>query len=255
MKQLFRRSVLLSLAAVCVAMILSQAATAQEGRRGGRGFGMGFGVPLVRLAANEEVQQVLKLNDEQKGNVDDLNDELRDEFRDLLQGGAEREEMQALVKSGSEKLNEILDDAQEKRLTEITIQAFGVNAVLFHPTLGEQLKVTDEQREELNDVQRENAGAMRDAFQDMQDLSQEERRAKFDELRADADKKLTAVLTDEQRSQLESLKGEKVDIDISQLRGFGGRGGGRGGRDRDRDRDGGGRQREEQTQESTSTSN
>ena len=44
-------------------------------------------------------------------------------------------------------------------------------------------------------------------------------RAKIDKLREDANKKLMAVLTSDQQAQLESLKGEKVEIDMSQLRG------------------------------------
>ena len=49
----------------------------------------------------------------------------------------------------------------------------------------------------------------------------------------EAEKKLLAVLTSEQQAQLDALKGEPVEIDLSQLRR--GRGGeGRRGRDRER---------------------
>jgi Spy/CpxP family protein refolding chaperone len=238
MKAAFARSLGLGLTAMVVAVAVSQTATAQreEGRRG-RGFGMGFGVPMVRLASIDEVQTDLKLTDEQKEQIEKLDDKLRDDFRDLLQSGGQREEIQALTKSGSEKLTEILDEGQEKRITEIAIQVYGPNALMFHPTLGEHLKVTDEQREKLGEAQRENFQAMGEAWRDMrdQDLSREERRAKFDELRANADKKLMAVLTPEQQTQLESMKGAKIEIDMSQLRPGGG--GGRGDRDRDRDGD------------------
>jgi Spy/CpxP family protein refolding chaperone len=245
----------LKLAPLTIVVILAQSAAQsalaqpEEGRRGrgeGRGGRMGFGAPMLRLASNEEVQGVLKLSDEQKEKVEDLDDEMRDEFRSLFESGGDRDEMRKLSEEGAQKLNEILDDAQEKRITEIAIQAYGVNAIMMSPSLGKELNVTDDQRTQLGDVQRENFQSMGEAFRDMrdQDLSQEERRAKFDELRTEADKKLLAVLTSEQQKQLDSLKGEKVDIDLQQLRGFGG--GGRGGRDgrdgdrggRDRDRDG-----------------
>jgi hypothetical protein len=70
-------------------------------------------------------------------------------------------------------------------------------------------------------------------FRELRELSGDERRAKFEELRSTADKKLLDVLTSEQQEKLNSLKGEKVDIDMSQLW-RGGRGGieGRGGRGR-----------------------
>jgi Spy/CpxP family protein refolding chaperone len=246
------RRILLIVSTVTFVFAISQLADAQreEGRRGrggdGRRFGMGFGAPLVGLATLNEVEEALKLTDEQKEKIDELNDDLRDKFREVLEEGGQREELQKVAQSGSQKLIEILDEPQEKRITEVAIQVYGPNAILIHPTLGEFLKVTDEQRTEMTDLQRENMQSMGDAFREMRDqeLSRDEMRTKFEQLRADADKKLLAVLTDEQRKQLDSLKGEKVEIDMSQLRG--GRGG-RGSRDgdRDRDRDRGGRDRDE----------
>jgi Spy/CpxP family protein refolding chaperone len=253
------RRLFLLVSTVTFVFAMSQLGAAQreEGRRGrdggGRGFGMGFGAPMVRLATIDEVQDTLKLTDEQKDQIDELNDDLRDKFRELLEEGGQREEMQELSKSGSQKLTEILDEPQEKRITEIAIQVYGANAVLIHPTLAEFLRVTDEQRSELAEVQRDNMQAAGDAFREMRekDLSREDMRAKFEEMRAEADKKLLAVLTDEQRQQLESMKGEKVEIDMSQFRG--GRGS-RGGRDGDRDRDRGERNRDEAAKEDASTS-
>jgi Spy/CpxP family protein refolding chaperone len=246
------RRILLIVSTVAFVFAISQLAAAQreEGRRGrggdGRGFGMGFGAPMVRLATLDEVEEALKLTDEQKDKVKKLNDEMRDQYREILDDGGRAEDLQEVSKSGTQKLIEILDEPQEKRITEITIQVYGGNAIFMHPTLGEFLKVTDEQRSQLGDVQRENMQAMGEAFGQMreQNRSRDEMRAKFEKLRAEADKKLLAVLTDEQRKQLDSLKGEKLEIDMSQLRG--GRGG-RGGRDgdRDRDRDRGGRDRDE----------
>jgi Spy/CpxP family protein refolding chaperone len=240
MKSGFQQTLWLSLTAVVVAIAVAEAAVAQRGEgRGGRRGGMGFGAPMVRLASNDDVQELLKLTDEQKDQVEELNDELRDEVRKLLESGGEREDWQALTKSGSDKLNGILNEDQEKRITEIAIQVYGANAVMFHPTLAETLVVTDEQREKLGEAQRENFGAMREAWQEMEDddLSDDERREKFTKLRAEADKRLLDVLTPEQQAQLESLKGEKADIDLSQFR-MGGRGGFGGRGDRDRDRDG-----------------
>ena len=53
----------------------------------------------------------------------------------------------------------------------------------------------------------------------------------FQERRTKMEKEVMAVLTPEQQKKLDSLKGEKVDIDMSALRGPGG---GREGRGRDR---------------------
>ena len=58
-------------------------------------------------------------------------------------------------------------------------------------------------------------------------MSPEERGKKVEEIQADVNKKILAELTSDQQAQLESLKGEKVDIDLSKLRGPGGPGGDR----------------------------
>jgi hypothetical protein len=63
---------------------------------------------------------------------------------------------------------------------------------------------------------------MREAMEDLRDLTPEERREKMTSLRAEADKKFLEVLTSDQQSQLEQLKGEKFELDMSQLRGRGG---------------------------------
>jgi hypothetical protein len=48
-------------------------------------------------------------------------------------------------------------------------------------------------------------------------------RQSFADRRAKQEKEVMAVLTPDQQKKLESLKGEKVDIDMSALRGGGGR--------------------------------
>ena len=88
------------------------------------------------------------------------------------------------------------------------------------------LTITDEQKDDLNDALADQQQAMMDAFQDFRDMSAEERTEALAELNQERDEALLAVLNDEQKSQFDAMKGEKIDIDMSQLRrGFGGRGG------------------------------
>jgi Spy/CpxP family protein refolding chaperone len=227
----------LVISVVIFSVTMSQVAEAQrgEGRRG-RG-GRAFGASAARLATAEEVQTALNLSDEQKCKVEEINDELRDKARDVFQSGGGFGELQKLNQEASGKLAEVLDDEQDKRLMGILIQVNGPNAV-YEPSVAKALNVTGEQQTELATIREENMQAMGEAFREMRDLSREERRAKFDELRAESDKRVSGVLTPEQQTQLESLKGEPVEIDMSQFRGFGGRGDrdGRGDRER-RDRD------------------
>ena len=243
--------VLWTVAALAIFVAMAQVAEAQRegGRRGGgRGFGRGgFGpISAVQLVADaEEVQTALNLTADQKTKVDEINDQLRDDRRELFQGGgggggdfrAMRDEMEKLNTEAATKLAEVLDAGQQKRLMGIQIQVNGAE-MLLDAAVAKELNVTDDQKSKLEEARDENRQAMMDAREEMQDLEREERRAKQQELRTEADKKLLAALTSEQQSQYEALKGEPVEVDRSQFGGFGGgRGGGGGGRNRNRDND------------------
>jgi hypothetical protein len=243
--------VLWTVATMAMVVAMAQVAEAQRegGRRGGgRGmFGRGFGISPVQLAAeSEEVQAALKLTDDQKTKIGAINDELSEARRDLFQGGGGgREERQKLDADAAAKLAEVLDDSQKKRLMGIQIQVNGANSLL-DAAVAKELKISEDQNEELSDVRDSNQEAAGEAMRDLRDqeLSREEMMAKFQEIRAEGDKKLLAVLTSEQQAQYEALKGEPVEVDMSQFRGGfgggrgrGGVGGGRGRRNRDNDTD------------------
>jgi Spy/CpxP family protein refolding chaperone len=229
------------LAAIAALAIFADAASAQGGRgRGGRGgFGRGFRpFHQVELATLPEVQADLKLTDDQKTKVAELSDAFREERRG--QGGRggggfspEAREAQAKLNADfAGKLNEILDDAQDARILGIFAQVNGASA-LNDAAVAAALALSDDDQQKLADVMTEQRQAMRDAFQDLQDLSNDERTAKFDELNKARDAALLAALTDDQRTKFEALQGDKLDVETSSLQGRGGRGG----------RDGGGRGR------------
>jgi len=209
-----------------------------RGSRGGRGMS-GFGPPsAMRLITVEEIETELKLTDDQKKKISEINGDFEDSLREAFGGGGGREKMQQLMEDASTKLAEVLDDAQEKRLMGIVIQVNGANATM-DPAVAKELKITDEQKSKLGDVRRNT----RDQFMEIRDLPEDKRREAMDDLRKEIDGKLMEVLTDEQKTQLESLKGEAVEIDMSQFRGGPGREGrgerrgrpGREGRDRNKD--------------------
>jgi Spy/CpxP family protein refolding chaperone len=242
----FMRTVGPIAATVAIILAISIAAHAQreEGRRGGtegRGSGGGFGISVIRLASIDEVQEALNLSEEQKDKIAEINDQMREDFLKLLHEGGAREAMQKLNEDATAQLAEILDEQQKERLTGISIQVLGARAVLMDPALAEKVDLTDEQKSQLKEVQQSNMRAMRDAFREIRGASEDERWAKAQELRENADKELMAVLTPEQQEQLKSLEGEKVEIELSQLFGLPRRGDlgerrSRGDRDGDRDR-------------------
>ena len=224
-------NMIFAVATSAIVVAMSQVSLAQPGegrgdRRGpeGRAFGSG---PLssVRLAATDEVAAALKLTDEQSDQIAKINQQLREDVRAAFDGGGGREKMRELYGEAAAKLAEILDDAQEKRLMGIVIQVNGANAT-NDPAVAKELNITDDQKANLAEVRDGIMQAMREAFDEIrgQDLSRDEMRTKFEQLRDDADKKVLAVLTDEQQAQLEALKGEPVEIDMSQFRPGGGRG-------------------------------
>jgi Spy/CpxP family protein refolding chaperone len=231
------------IAGLAIVLVVSQMAVAQppeggrgEGGRGGGGPSGGMGGPgmmsSVDLAGIEPVQAVLKLSDEQKTKVKEITDKLREDRRELRQGSEfNREELDKLNHDAAAKLAEVFDESQQQRLVGILAQ-ISLGAALNEPSVVKELNITDEQKKKLAEVADENRQSMRG----LRDLSPEERREKMGSLRTEAEKRILAVLTSDQQTQLEQLKGEKFELDMSRLFGRGGPGGrgeggpGRGGR-------------------------
>ncbi len=219
------------LAALAFVAMVSQVSLAQQqGRRGGRGgAGGGFGgaPSSTRLLMLKEVQDALKLTDDQKSKLEKINDQAREDIRKAMQDGGGRDKMQELMASTTKQINEVLDETQQKRLMGIFVQVAGAGAAA-DPAIAKELNLTDDQKKKMDEVRESNRAAMREAFQGGRD--QAGAREKLEKLREESNSKLMAVLTSDQQAQLEAMKGEKVDIDMSQLRGGGRQPGNRGGR-------------------------
>jgi Spy/CpxP family protein refolding chaperone len=248
-RRFFTIACTLAVAALFAAAADSASAQGGGGRggRGGRGFGGLFGgrggaTHQIQLAALPEVEANLKLTDDQKTKVADLSDEFQEERRAQFQGGGggggggggfggglSEEARAARAKMNADfaaKLNEILDEAQQKRIQEIYVQVNGTN-LLTDTAFATLLGITEEQTEKLTAAVDDQRQAMQDAFQDFQDMTPEERTEKIAELTKARDEALLAALTPEQKEKFEGMKGEALEIDLTQIRGgFGGRGGG-----------------------------
>jgi len=174
----------------------------------------------VGIFQKEDVQKVLKLTDDQKDKFKEINDELRKELADLGggRGGARggfggfggdpetQRKRQALQKDAMTAAQKVLTADQKTALKDLTGEPFelqfaapggggggGQAGVVLSPRAQETLKLTDEQKKRLEDLQKE------------------------------VDSQLSKILTDEQKKQLK---------DMQQGGGRGGRGapGGRGGK-------------------------
>ncbi|HJQ79201.1 MAG TPA: hypothetical protein VJ828_04565 [Lacipirellulaceae bacterium] len=225
------------LASLAIIALVAEVAEAQrEGGRRGRGgrFGGRLIAPVQLVAEADEVRAALNVTPEQEEKIEAINDELREARREAFSNRegdfrAAQGEMEKLNQEASAKLAEVLDADQQKRLLGISIQVNGA-AALSDPAVAKELEITDEQKTKLDEARESNMEAAREAFRDLRDqeLSQDEMRAKFQEIQQEGDKKLLAVLTSDQQAKLEELKGEPVEVDMSQFRGRGFGGGGRG---------------------------
>jgi len=232
----------------CFGILLSgslvQLASAQQpggGRPGGgRGFGGGFGLTDTMLIGNEKVQKELELVEDQVSKINKLREESQAEGRKLFEGirdlpedqrrakfeemNTKREESQKALRA---KINEVLLPDQRDRLKELVIQAQGTGALNNEETAA-ALKITDEQKKKIETIREEAGPKMREAMGTPgQGGLSEEARAKLAEIRKESSEKVLAVLTTEQKAQFEKMKGEKSDIDFTEL--FRSRGRGQGG--------------------------
>jgi Spy/CpxP family protein refolding chaperone len=223
----FSSKFLVVVTAVAVVAIAATLAVAQnEQGKGGRGRGRGgaggpggMGGPpsMARLAMIPKVQEALKLTDDEKTAIEKINADFR---KEMSGDRPDPEKMKQMRDEVNDKLMKALNADQQKRLMGIFVQLMGAGAVM-DPAVGKEIGLTDEQKDKLHEAIGPPPEGGREARGAGGGQSFADRRAKME-------KDVMAVLTPEQQKKLESLKGEKVDIDMSALRGGGGQGRGRG---------------------------
>lgn len=237
------------------------------GGPGGGRFGRGGGrMGLLGLLRIEKVQEELDLVDDQKAEIEKLSESMRGEggrgegrrgggpggpdgggrpdFQNMTDEeratfmAERRKEAEARAAKEKEELAKILLDSQMQRLSEISLQVRGVDA-LSDSEVAAKLEITDEQKQKLTEVQDEVREGMREQMQALRDEGNDDpeaMRTKMTELRKQNEEKVLAVLTDAQREKFASMKGAALELPPEAM--FGGRGGGfgggRGGRGGDR---------------------
>ncbi|HWA99833.1 MAG TPA: hypothetical protein VG713_15130 [Pirellulales bacterium] len=211
------------------------------GRGGPGGPGRGPGSDLLQLLALDEVQKELKITPKQKEglamfaqqveaqrqamrvsreDLEDLSDQEREAaFAQMRQQG------DAMAQAVRQQLQKGLQKPQMDRLDQISLQLRG-SAALEDPTVIAKLKLTDKQKQQIEQSRQESRAAFGQMFQaarnNNQQVSREEMGKKFDEMREQSTAKVMAILSPTQQEQFEKMKGEPFEIDRSKL--FGGRG-------------------------------
>jgi hypothetical protein len=213
------------LAAVVCLLLLAVCVDSAWAQRG-RGFRRMFGISKAQIASLPEVQTELKMTDEQKSRVDEINGQLGEDRRELFGTGFDRwneirGRVEQLNRDASKQVDDLLDEPQRKRLLEISIQQNGPRA-LNDPDVIAELKLSDEQKAKLAAADDDNNKAFEKA---VEDSGRDNWRQRVGELGEEADKRLLGVLNEDQQKQFEKLGGEPFNVDLSQL--FRGRRGGR----------------------------
>jgi hypothetical protein len=182
-----------------------------QGRRGG--FGEGIRLRVLELS---QVQDELKLSDDQKVEARKAGESLQGLFAGLQNLSQEErqqkmQEIQAKTRAAIEQVSKVLSKEQNERLDQIVLQARGAGA-LSDEKVAADLKITDAQRQKLQEIQQQTMQQFRDAQGDQ---------GKIAEIRKTSREQSLAALTEEQRQQFEKMQGAKIDLPANF--GFGGR--------------------------------
>lgn len=221
-----KRMLIVSAFVLALGAMFVATAQAQDGPRRG-GMMMGRGGSIAGLLGSEQVQKEIKLTDEQKTKVDEAVKAVREEIgekftalRELEDRSQMREKMQELSTEMDRalmgKLRGVLEREQFIRAMQIRLQLRPLADSLESRFLAERLKITDEQKEKFAAFKADTQKQMTELMSKMREASQEQRGelfGKFRELREGAEKKVLAVLTDDQKKQIEEMKGEKFEFE------------------------------------------
>ena len=162
-----------------------------------------------------EVQQDLKLSDEQKQKINPIVEQARADRqsarpprgqpRNLFEQRKRTAAWEEKAKASWAEVSKILTKEQAQRLDQITIQWDGVR-ILWNENeeVANTLQLTAEQRQKLTAIRGELAKE-RDAI----GRDKDDERVKLEQVLVD---RCMAVLTDEQRAQLAEMQGKKLNF-------------------------------------------
>ena len=208
------------------------------GGGGGRGQGrmmmggqMGRGGGL-QLLMREEVQAELKLTDDQKTKLTEMQTKQRESMRSMWQGGGGQPDMEkmreAMEKAQAEaqkEIDTILTAEQKTRLKELTVQRAGNGAVSM-PDVAKELGLSDDQKAKLKSLNEKAQEANMALFEKIrnQELDPQEARTKMESNQKVLDEEIAKILTDDQKAKLKAMRGK--DFTFAPDRGRRGGGGG-----------------------------
>lgn len=218
------RAMKVLLAAAIVALV-GNSASAQvrviQIQRGQPGVGAkriaigGFAGRNYYQLRQKAVQEDLKLTKEQIKKIEDTQkaqQAAQQEVSKLRRDPEKRAEaikkMQEINKKTQDDMAKILTKEQSKRLDQIQFQQqtrYGMQVIFRNQKYVKDLKVTKEQQEKAQEIQKEQSEATRNL---PRNIPIADRRKAIEKIRDESSKKMEGILTKEQQKKLEDLRGK-----------------------------------------------
>jgi hypothetical protein len=169
--------------------------------------------PAVMLLNRPQVQEDLKLTEEQVKQVKEVFQKVKKEIADLqdLEGPTRFDKMAAKFQEADRAAGRVLRPEQGKRLKQLGLQLQGVRALLT-PDVARELGLSDEQKRKIKEAQeeaRKQGGKLREDA-----ASRTEARKQLAGLMKANTEKVQALLTDEQRAKWKEMLGEPFKGDL-----------------------------------------
>jgi len=199
---------------VMVGVAAISAASFGQGFRGGFG-GPGGGSPTMMLM-RDDVKTELKLTDEQKAKLQEIQDSTRQQFMDLFQGGgfgqdreAMRKAMEPIIKKSTDQTNQVLTADQQKRLKEIWIQMSG-NSTVMNADVQKDLGLTADQKAKIDDLNKRQQAANQEVMEKVRsgEIQREDVRDIMTKNTKVLNDEIGKVLTQAQKDKLKDMGGK-----------------------------------------------
>jgi len=206
-----------SLVAVAVAVAMGWVTCVEAQQRGRGGLGFAPGGDVLMLLSQEAVQKELKLTDAQKTTAREAGDELRSFFADMRDASQEerraaRDKAESKIKELRGKVEGTLDAAQKDRLKQLSIQRRGAFGALQDPEVATALKLTDEQKKKVETLAEESRPGRGQGGGGGGGGDRAALRERFAAMQKERNEKALAILTAEQKAELEKLQGPKFEF-------------------------------------------
>ncbi|MDP6635927.1 MAG: hypothetical protein QGG42_13590 [Phycisphaerae bacterium] len=221
------RNVLVSVMVLVMGVAFVSAAEEARPRRSRGGSRSGrVRTSLLGLLSNELVQKDLKVKEDEIAKIKKINDTLRadmrkqyTELRKIKDAGKRRTKMGELrtqyENNARKQLQDVLSRDQMIRLYQIRSQYRAVTDTLASTYVAKKLKLTDDQKTKAAKIGSDERTKRYEIYRTLRDADEKKRAEaykKLGQLRADADKTALELLTEEQREELEKMKGKKLEL-------------------------------------------